>query len=255
MAFDPTLYFTPDELDDYQHLWELYDKDGSGGISHAELREGLHRSGLAHGPELEEIVSKLDKNQDGQISFEEFLHAQSVAKGMVLDEGDVEDARKTFRLFDADDSGTISVRELGDSMAKLGWVLDRSELEQLEASVDADKDGTVSFEEFYQLVHVVRAAAELRFEVATLAMQVADTAKEVAHEREHIRLSGERPPAAGELQCERKLEKLRAEIRTKQHTLATAWSGGGANDGKDFTTAVKTVMDQVRGAHSDPRTH
>ncbi len=59
--------------------FNLFDKDGSGRISYEEMKEVVHKAsiGLSQS-ELDEIISTIDKNQDGSIEFTEF--AQELSK-------------------------------------------------------------------------------------------------------------------------------------------------------------------------------
>ena len=49
----------------------MFDADGSGKISRAEIQKVLHMDKKSN--ELESIMSKHDTNKDGEIDFDEFL--------------------------------------------------------------------------------------------------------------------------------------------------------------------------------------
>lgn len=52
--------------------FKMYDKDSSGYISKYEIKSALENYASFTDVQLEEIIRQVDKNQDGEISFEEF---------------------------------------------------------------------------------------------------------------------------------------------------------------------------------------
>eukprot|EP00753_Platysulcus_tardus_P015058 PLAT4751.1.p1 GENE.PLAT4751.1~~PLAT4751.1.p1 ORF type:complete len:427 (+),score=234.09 PLAT4751.1:131-1411(+) len=65
--------------------------------------------------------------------------------------------RAIFSIFDADDSGFINTTELEAILEKLGR--DPSEAESMLVEIDPDRSGTLSFEEFLELVRSTRKEA------------------------------------------------------------------------------------------------
>ena len=62
------VYLNEEKLKD---AFKLFDADGSGKISRAEIEKVLHIG--KHSKEIDEIMSKHDTNKDGEIDFTEFL--------------------------------------------------------------------------------------------------------------------------------------------------------------------------------------
>ncbi len=60
--------------------------------------------------------------------------------------------KEAFSLFDKNGDGTISETELGDIMGSLGQKLSPAELKEMIHEVDTDKNGTIDFKEFLQLM-------------------------------------------------------------------------------------------------------
>ena len=63
-----------DSLHDVKLAFEVFDADGDGTISKAELKQALCHSGYRiTEAEFEEVFNETDTNGDGEIDFEEFV--------------------------------------------------------------------------------------------------------------------------------------------------------------------------------------
>ena len=69
-----------------------------------------------------------------------------------LSDEQISEFREAFRVFDKNDDGTISASELGTVMRSLGANPKEFELRDMIAEVDADKSGSVDFDEFLSLM-------------------------------------------------------------------------------------------------------
>ena len=63
-----------------------------------------------------------------------------------------EDIMKVFRLFDDDNTGKISHRNLKRVAKELGETMTESELLEMIERADTDNDGEINFEEFYAIM-------------------------------------------------------------------------------------------------------
>lgn len=99
------------------HLFQALDADKSGQIDQEELRSGLEKLGLRQDPNG--LMASMDLDQDGQISYTEFLGAT-----LNLDEerGD-RLMRYAFSMFDLDGDGQINMEELRHLLSGDGAVL------------------------------------------------------------------------------------------------------------------------------------
>jgi len=66
---------------------------------------------------------------------------------------DEEDLQAVFELFDVEQSGEITMGEMGDAMEALGLDVSEGQVERIFASVDKDSDGTIDFPEFCQVIN------------------------------------------------------------------------------------------------------
>ncbi|GMJ00868.1 calcium-dependent protein kinase 17 [Hibiscus trionum] len=65
-----------------------------------------------------------------------------------LSEEEIQGLKEMFKGMDTDNSGTITVEELQQGLAKQGTTLNEYEVEQLMEAADADGNGTIDYEEF-----------------------------------------------------------------------------------------------------------
>lgn len=69
-----------------------------------------------------------------------------------LTEAEIADYQEAFSLFDEDDSGTITIKELESVMTSLGQNSTEAGLQNLINDVDIDGDGILDFNEFLMLM-------------------------------------------------------------------------------------------------------
>lgn len=91
------------------------------------------------------MINSVDDNADGGIDFDEFVDLMQSRVGRSDPDKELRDA---FRVFDADDSGSISRSELKQLMINLGQTLSDAEVDAMMEMVDTNNDGEISFPEF-----------------------------------------------------------------------------------------------------------
>ncbi|KAL4237342.1 hypothetical protein ACF0H5_002060 [Mactra antiquata] len=129
----------PDE--EMREAFRVFDKDGNGVISAAELRHVMTNLGeKLTDEEVDEMVREADSDGDGQIDYE-------AEKYYFIPE-----FKEAFSLFDKDGDGTITTKELGTVMRSLGQNPTEAELQDMINEVDADGNGTIDFPEFLTMM-------------------------------------------------------------------------------------------------------
>ena len=76
-------------------------------------------------------------------------------------------------MFDKDNNGKITVKELGIALRSLGYTPDEKELNQIRDDFDSNGNGTIEFEEFVNLV-VKRMSEPLTAEELRDALSIFD---------------------------------------------------------------------------------
>lgn len=77
-----------------------------------------------------------------------------------LSEEQIEEYRAAFYLFDRDNNGYITTKELGSIMRTLGFNPNEEDLQQMIFTVDYDGDGMLNFEEYIQLMEEQKTPQE-----------------------------------------------------------------------------------------------
>ena len=96
------------------------------------------------------MLADIDKNGDANIDFDEFINMMTAK---MSDKDTREDLEKVFELFLGDDnSDKIELKHLKRVCKELNENMSDEELNEMIVRADTDRDGKVSFEEFYAIM-------------------------------------------------------------------------------------------------------
>lgn len=95
------------------------------------------------------MINDLDKNKSGNIDFDEFLDMMTAR---MSDRDTRDDINKVFRLFDEEGSQTITIKNLRKVARELGETMSDEELNEMIARADSNSDGSVSMDDFYNIM-------------------------------------------------------------------------------------------------------
>lgn len=144
------LELTEDQKQEIREAFDLFDTDGSGTIDTKELKVAMRALGFESSKEeLRKLVSQVDKDGSGTVDFTEFLDIMTSKMG---DRDSREEMIKAFRLFDDDETGKISFRNLKRVALELGESISDEELQEMIDEADRDGDGEVSQDEFIKIM-------------------------------------------------------------------------------------------------------
>merc|ERR1712119_17780 len=114
--------------------------------------------------EIKKMISDIDKDGSGTIDFNEFLEMMTTK---MSEKDSREEILKAFRLFDDDETGFITLKNLRRVAKEIGENMTDEELQEMIDEADRDGDGQVSEEEFlrimqktslFQLLHDISVA-------------------------------------------------------------------------------------------------
>uniref|UniRef100_A0A3Q2V6R3 Centrin 3 n=1 Tax=Haplochromis burtoni TaxID=8153 RepID=A0A3Q2V6R3_HAPBU len=95
------------------------------------------------------ILKDYDREGNGKITFEDF---SEVVTDRILERDPKEEIMKAFKLFDDDESGKISLRNLRRVARELGENISDEELRSMIEEFDTDGDGEINQEEFLTIM-------------------------------------------------------------------------------------------------------
>lgn len=146
----PKFELTDEQKNDIKEAFDLFDTNGTGVIDIKELKVAIRALGFE--PKKEEIkkmIADIDKDGTGKLSYADFLALMTVK---MAEKDTREEILKAFRLFDDDETGTISFKNLKRVAKELGENLTDEELQEMIDEADRDGDGEVNKEEFLRIM-------------------------------------------------------------------------------------------------------
>ncbi|OMJ88871.1 hypothetical protein SteCoe_9073 [Stentor coeruleus] len=138
---------TSNEIDELRKAFIILDTDGNGHLSELELRRGFSNISLSASVKLEDILKSCDSDMNGQIDYSEFITAaidwhKHLSKEIL---------ENTFKAYDKDDSGSISITELREFLGGDDDKMDEF-WKQLLEDADSNGDGVIDLQEFKELM-------------------------------------------------------------------------------------------------------
>ena len=99
--------------------------------------------------EIKKMIADVDREGRGVIEFQDFLDLMTVK---MAERDPREEILKAFRLFDDDNTGKISLKNLKRVARELGETMADEELQEMIDEADRDGDGEISEEEFIRIM-------------------------------------------------------------------------------------------------------
>eukprot|EP00340_Litonotus_pictus_P002313 CAMPEP_0170515634 /NCGR_PEP_ID=MMETSP0209-20121228/2046_1 /TAXON_ID=665100 ORGANISM="Litonotus pictus, Strain P1" /NCGR_SAMPLE_ID=MMETSP0209 /ASSEMBLY_ACC=CAM_ASM_000301 /LENGTH=172 /DNA_ID=CAMNT_0010800211 /DNA_START=5 /DNA_END=523 /DNA_ORIENTATION=- len=141
---------TPEQKQEIKDAFDAIDTDGSGKVDVAELKLALGALGMdSRKDETNRIVEDMDKNKDGQISYDEFLELLTL---QITDNDHVGDIKRIYSNICGEKNDRINFDVLKSLCADLGEQINDDEIKEMIEEADLDRDGDVDENEFYNLM-------------------------------------------------------------------------------------------------------
>uniref|UniRef100_A0A3P9PEL9 Centrin 3 n=1 Tax=Poecilia reticulata TaxID=8081 RepID=A0A3P9PEL9_POERE len=130
---------TEEQKHEIKEAFDLFDTDKDKEIDYHELKVAMRALGFeVKKVDVLKILKDYDREGSGKITFEDF---NEVVTDRIMERDPKEEIMKAFRLFDDDESGKISLRNLRRVARELGENISDEELRSMIDVFDTDGDG------------------------------------------------------------------------------------------------------------------
>ncbi|OMJ75308.1 hypothetical protein SteCoe_25583 [Stentor coeruleus] len=143
-------HLSEEQIKEFKEVFSLFENENSRTITTKQLGTVIRSLGLnpTEG-EIQEIIKKVDVDDNGTIDFSEFLNIMS----RMIDDKDIEqELLEAFNAFDKDGDGLIDIADIRHSMKILGEKLSSGKFYEDAYEIDCDVDGKINFEEFLKML-------------------------------------------------------------------------------------------------------
>ena len=141
---------TEEQKQEIKEAFDLFDTDGSGNIDAKELKVAMRALGFEpKREEIKQLIAHVSKDGSGVIDYPEFLDMMSAK---MQERDPKEEMMKAFRLFDDDETGKISFKNLKRVAKELGENMTDDEIAEMIEEADRDGDGEIGEEEFMRIM-------------------------------------------------------------------------------------------------------
>lgn len=138
-------------MEEIKEAFNLFDTEGKGNIDVRELKAAFRALGFqVKKAEIRQMFVDMDKDlSSATVTFDEFVE---MVTPKMQNRDSREEILKVFSLFDDDNTGAISFRNLKRVATELGENLTDEELQEMIDEADRDGDGLINEEEFYRVM-------------------------------------------------------------------------------------------------------
>lgn len=156
----------PDDVVILRETFDAVDEAQIGSIGKEQLGKAMRILRIQFSEvELNEAVREIDLDGSGQIEWPEFLFlmdqfGSNFSIENKFSQERLDEMREVFRMFDADNSGTLDINELRDVMHSIGLAPEDWEIRAMIAEVDGDNSGSIDWSEFLYLMSKKTVDAE-----------------------------------------------------------------------------------------------
>ena len=138
-------------MEEIKEAFNLFDTEGKANIDVRELKAAFRALGFqVKKAEIRQMFVDMDKDlSSATVTYDEFIEMVSPR---MLNRDSREEILKVFALFDDDNTGAISFKNLKRVANELGENLTDEELQEMIDEADRDGDGVINEEEFYRVM-------------------------------------------------------------------------------------------------------
>lgn len=135
-----------EQKQEIREAFTLFDMNNDGFLDYHELKVALRALGFNMSKmEVLAVIEEFDVDKRRLISYDDFYR---YVAAKVLERDPLEEIRRAFKLFDDDNTGKISLKNLRRVAKELGESLTDDELNAMIDEFDLDNDGEINEAEF-----------------------------------------------------------------------------------------------------------
>eukprot|EP01038_Epipyxis_sp_PR26KG_P009991 gene9991-13443_t len=143
---------TQEEIAEFREIFNLVDKDGGGTITKVELAELMETLGIDASPEeIDQMISEIDQDGNGDIDFEEFVIVMSrkVNASYTADQ-----VKTAFKVFEAPNRpGYIKPDQLVKALCTYGTEkLSIDQAQELVSQLEVDSNGHINYVDYINMM-------------------------------------------------------------------------------------------------------
>lgn len=139
-----------EQKQEMREAFELFDSDKDQMINYHELKVAMRALGFdVKKADVLKVLEEYDRDQIGKISFEDYFECMTE---WMLSRDPHAEMIKSFKLFDDDDTGKITVRNLRRVAREIGENVNEDELRSMIDEFDCNGDGEIDLEEFVAIM-------------------------------------------------------------------------------------------------------
>ena len=141
---------TEEQRQEIKEAFDLFDTDGSGAIDSKELKVAMRALGFEpNKDDIKRMIAELDISNNGTIEFSAFVDLMTLK---MSDRDPREEMLKAFRLFDEDETGRISFKNLKRVAKELGENMSDEEIQEMIEEADRDGDSEINEDDFVRIM-------------------------------------------------------------------------------------------------------
>lgn len=138
-----------EQKQEIREAFTLFDMNNDGYLDYHELKVALRALGFDMSKkQILEIIEEYDSNSNKLISYEDFYR---YVAAKIVERDPIEEIKRAFKLFDDDNTGKISLKNLRRVAKELGENMTDDELAAMIDEFDLDEDGEISQQEFINI--------------------------------------------------------------------------------------------------------
>jgi len=141
----------PEQIQDIKDTFALFDTDGNGSIDSTELKVAVRALNLDPANEgLKNMIGMIGGDGSNGIDMNEFMNLMTSQ----IDQQQNSEAHimEMFRVFDEDETGRMSFKNLKRVATEIGENLTDEELQEMLDEADREGNGEVNMDEFFKIM-------------------------------------------------------------------------------------------------------